>query len=447
MTSSIIIPSLTPFDQRLVAGLQQSQSDLNVVTGRSLRHRLSQGWNAGTFSATDATPGTQFACIPIPTDAYAVRLVFANNLATPYSVTSASVSYGSAVNDYVNPPGGGTWTPITFQHGGADVDDIVLGGTTRNLTVAAAGAADPNTGSAFVPNYAYSDFVPVYPVAPASGGVRFLFIRTYSPAQTRTRGYGTGQDVSQHAVVWAGNPAINNGFDSNTAAIGNADFATTPGVVGSFSIGIGTPLFVAIEYLSATPSVQLYTLGDSQMEGATTVSGLSNFVRLAQVKISTPTLPVELKGGAWGGQPSDTWWPMGVKSLSTITPSIAVLQAISGNDTGTIPGYMRGLGRSISFANKVRQAGGIAILCTPFPRPSWDPTMWAQCRAEVLKLQGTQSGLIIFDTCVGIGSMTNGVYDRNYLPGMSNDNLHPNDAAHAILAANFTPLLKQLLKL
>ena len=389
---------------------------------------------------------------PIPSDAYAARIVLGNNVATAWNVTSACIAPSDSVSDYVNPTvagnttaGAAGWTNLTFVGNGVDSENIVLAGATRTATVPAAGGADPMTGSTIVPTYFYSDFVPIAPITP-SPTIRFLFVRVAIPNEAYTRNLWQPGSTSSGPNAWTGNAALNSGFDASIRSGWMLDLATTPGI---FSEGSTSPtqtgVICSLEYMSLVPGINLLTMGDSQIEGATTSGGgCSNFVTLSGTALSTPQLPICVKAGSWGGQPSDTWWPMFEKILSTTPPSVAVFQSVSGNDTPGA-GYFRGLARTLAAAKKVQDCGGVAIICTPFPRPAWGITSWKMIRAEVLKLGASSSNFLLFDTCVGTGSKTSGAYDCSFLSGMSTDGLHPNDAAHAVMAANFMPMLRQII--
>ena len=406
------------------------------------RHRAAMGFEAGVFaSPAIGAVATFFSVWPIPSNAIAARIVTAN-IGSSWSITSAAIALSNGVGDYVNPPDSAPWVSVTYDRGGVDSPAIVYGGATRNFTHPSAGSADPLTGVTGVPSYSYSDFVPLLPPSSSAGAMKFLFARVCIPNGAYSRsGFVPGLGAL------TGVPANNQGYDASIRST-TGDLATAPGVFGAGGTSANVAgVICAIEWITAAPVVQVMTVGDSQIEGATTPGGILNFVTRATLAMNSADTPMAINACAFGGQPSGMWYPMALKKIASAPPSICFIPAVSGNETfsGSNAVYMMGLARSLDLARQVRAAGGVPVLfMLPRGASGFPIATFQMLLAAAQDLASSGYGFLWFDACAGIGSKTSGQYDGRFLSGMSDDDLHPNVAAHTILAANLAPLLRQL---
>ena len=67
---------------------------------------------------------------------------------------------------------------------------------------------------------------------------------------------------------------------------------------------------------------------------------------------------------------------------------------------------------------------------------------WRAVRNAILALR--ESGAIVLDAAALLGRTSGAALDGTYLPRYTDDQAHPNDAGHAIIASELLPILRNI---
>ena len=383
-----------------------------------LRHR--RVWRPWGFGLRAYDPGSTSLLVALEAEFTAVRVIYANDTATPYTVSAVAVCPTTAQGDGVNPNGGAAWVPVTTSKGGANSPDLVFGGSGRSLTVPA--------GTEVSPGLAYTDWVPVQSLQRADGGGQpMLLLRSYVAAGQAPRGqlqplaWGVEQQSGRN-IFWA--------------SLGSADLVTTPPNNTSAS-GVLAIAPWAIEYQTRR-GLTLLCLGDSLVAGTTTVSDRWSFPLRACYQISTPDLPVTCAMVAFGGKNSADFHALAAKGMEAFEPEAVLIPLRTPNDGTDVAST---LARAYALAQTAARRGTIPIFLGPFPQGAvaggnLEATITAQeQRAKSL----IASGSLVFDAMPYLG------IPRAFNAGFTIDDLHPNDAGHTALTTPFASVLRSLL--
>jgi hypothetical protein len=101
-------------------------------------------------------------------------------------------------------------------------------------------------------------------------------------------------------------------------------------------------------------------------------------------------------------------------------------------------------------AESCTRIGAVPVFLTPFPRDPGGMTPvqvgpWLKLRDSIMTLRET--GAVVLDATDLFGRRSEGVLDGRYLPEYSNDDAHPNNAAHAALAGCLARVIEGLYEL
>jgi hypothetical protein len=335
------------------------------------------------------------------------------------------------------PTGGAPPSRIYFDHAGADVPMINPGGFQRSFGV------PPN--SANVTNHPrqpfviqWSDFAPCTSVRPVDGGTRpllFIYITVASPSIS-----------SDTCRLRAGNhdPVALRGRYSyrGVAWDGGRDWADNPGGTGWKEAGNAFGPLFCLQYLTANPGIQVVLSGDSLVSGPTN-DVYSTSVHRAAWDLSTPARPIEVANLAWWGGSWSVYGNLLLKNAAALRPSVVAYQPLSRNDGHGVEKLHLLLARSLMLADQMQILyGAKAIYNSAGCEPSWDGDAKAiegfvDLRARLADI-AEASGVPVID-----GPSVLGPADApwNYLPGLSNDNVHLNFAG----AERVVPLARHAL--
>lgn len=413
-----------------IPGQELAAEDLNdafaerqrQATRINLRNR--RAWRIWGNDLVPLTPGrTTSLMMSLESEFVAARAVFVNNTATAFTVNAVAFAPSSAPGNTVDPVGG-TWVLATTDGGGANGEDIVIGGTARSLLVPA--------GSVAKPSFAFTDWVPVQSLSRTDGGVYPLLLqRTYiaggSPVGTIA------------ALTWEGDAAA--GRVHRFGSLGNSDQATTPGAAASL-VGDARLAPWAVEYMTRRGLTLLVT-GDSLEGGVATYQDRWPFALRVAQRLSTPDFPITAVIAAMGGKNSSEYGPLCRGAIDALLPEAVLIPLRSPNDTGAsgVPDYNGSLLRALFLAQHAMRRGSVPILVGPMPQgavPGGNlERIIKEQNARALSYLG--SGALLFDPMPYLGVFS------DFFPGLSGDRLHPNDAGHAALDYPFGELLKTLL--
>jgi lysophospholipase L1-like esterase len=214
-------------------------------------------------------------------------------------------------------------------------------------------------------------------------------------------------------------------------------------------------VIAAIQVLTTKPCLVGMNVGDSHHSGAGSTSAFSNYllqqVFYCKAGLNTRT-PLGIINTALGGLNSAQFLSRFLKHLPSFHVDYVVLPGWSFNDHDVRRGRPeqdneKFFGRLMFAANEVTLAGAIPIFLTPFPR---DPARmtgdlykaWADLRARILDLR--RHGCIVIDCGILLGRMVDGTLTGTYKDRLSDDDVHPNDAGHRLIADKLEYVLSSL---
>jgi hypothetical protein len=413
------------------AGLQQVLRRTNCIT-----------WSPnGTLRLRPRTlAGTACLAIGCGHDFDAIRVgmpVAASAPAPAFDTLLACVS--SNWSDGFNPDGG--HTPVRLRL--AEATD------SAHRFAPEAAAVGPSGDNHFpdIPLWAWTEWTPLASAPPdPSTGLRVLMIRAHAPeggdvvfANGQFQLYRDDVAANHGFEVWMG--GVNNGWDLTDFRVFKPELLLVNNPVN------GTPM-VSVQFRTRVAGIVGMSSGDSHQSGTATNSQMNGFLLQATTLLGAAhvgRIPFGLVNDAFGGARSPEFFARTRARLDDIQPSYVVLPGWSYNDhqPGSDPAEIDGalFDRLEVTAAAVRTAGALPIFLTPFPRNSeamTEPLLraWLIQRDRILRLG--RSGEEVIDAADLLGARhtarRDGELVGSYLPGLSNDGIHPNDAGHGRIA-------------
>jgi hypothetical protein len=392
--------------------------------------------------------GTTALTIGCPDDFHAVRLGFPNITPDPWAITRVIGRASTTFNDYVNPTGGGAWTSFTFAMDGRADERIVTRPDAPTRIIVAGNAPDPATGEAAEPVWTFTDWVPLASLPPdEASGMRVLMLRALVPSEQLVC-YANGQ-----LRALTGNAALNGGYDCFIGGLKHDyDRVSDPAKSARDTTAqwhdnqlVSGGMFPLVQFLTTRAGIVGMATGDSHHQGTSTTEQFSNFLFRATARLgaaSVAVMPFGMVNCAVGGLSSPRFFARLDALLPIVRPSYAVLPGWTFNDRAgpehagqTVMALF--LARLLASVERCRRLGVEPVILTPFPRDAASMTPvqlgpWHLLRQSLLGLR--RQGTIVLDATSVLGRQTGGVFDGTYLPGMSRDAIHPNDAGHAAVA-------------
>lgn len=403
--------------------------------------------------------GTEFRCLDIPDDFYAVRVGFMNRTTSTYAVTLIKAAGSAPTESYITPVDedgvaltAADWSTLTTLGAGANGTELVtVSGAPTALTVLA-NATDANTGKTDNPAYSMTDWVACESRgADPVTGMRRLMIRALVPSSQNVTYNGESPTTG-----WDDNPAVNKGYFSWVGGKdNNADYVTDPTTAnalpntGNTQISGNGPIMAFVQVMTRRPCVQGINGGDSTMAGALTNGGIYNMSLISATTLGQEFVghvPISNVNAATGGAPNSVFFPCLQDILPIVQPTYCILPGWSSNDLNVdnlTPDEMvaQFSARLSLAADAARAVGAVPIYCTPWGDDSMtedERVAWRELRARVLSLAVT--GNIVVDQFALCGDVTTGVYAS----GMAYDGLHPTDEANVRATQLLIPAIKRV---
>jgi hypothetical protein len=425
------------------------------------RNRLTKTLGSGLFAKTEfpgpLAPVTFLHIIPIEAPCYAVRLGFANCYDLTMAISKASVypsdSYsvlaegdnaglkdGTHGATYrVAPTGDAGGCRIYFDHAGADVGTIGVGGAERGLMLGGDGTNVENKPRAFT--IQWSDFAPCTSIPRADGGKQhLLFVYVTIASSSMVQGAAGVFDVTNaDSLAHRGRH-----FWLGRAAGTGADHADNPTATAYRPWAIA-PLF-AIQYLTPSMGIQGVLNGDS-LTAAPMNDRFSTPLHRAAWDLSTPDLPIEIASMAWGSTGAAGYEVMLRNNMAALRGSFVAYQPISRNDTFNAAGLQLLLAKALANADAFRASYGSATLwniagCIPSAEGNPRQTHAFTDMRSRLQALTLSSGVPLIDAPAVIGQPDS---PWLYRAGMSDDDTHPNFAAAETVVPRATAALRKLI--
>lgn len=432
-----------------------------IVTKRIMR-RLNRytfapnGWLRSVQGPGTGLWGTQFLTVGCPDDFYAVRIGFCNITASPYVVPRIVVCPSASWNDCAHPNGGRSPVALTTASAGADADGIVTAPDAPTRLVVAASRVDGTSGETTVPAWSWTDWCPVRSATPdRDTNMRILMIRhTVETSQGASVTYSNGMFRG-----WSGVRSVNRGYDYFCGGLKNGRDRTDFGAVNADLLRPNTlvngSFACAVQFLTQHPGIVGMTTGDSHHQGTTSTSEFNGYLAQLSVALGQEhigAVPFGWANCAVGGAVSQQFFAYLRALMSHVHPSYVILPGWTANEMNEsicadATSNDRFFARLLQAADLVRLNGAVPIWLTPFPRNEAfmrpdQQRAWQDLRQTILELRA--SGELVVDATAVLGRQTDGAFDGTYLPAMTTDHVHPNDAGHAAVADLLKPVVRTL---
>ena len=365
------------------------------------------------------TPTTYELTLPLEADASALRIGLGNITPTPYRLDGICVSQSDGWQPKTTPG----WVYPSFSSQKASIPDRSAPGP---WPVEVPANSKNATGATNVPTIIWSDWIDYETHATERPQ---LVLRALIPVQTLPMVSAGGLEGR-----------VDDPVTGKARLIGErcfpGDYVTDPKTpLPSPQSTPFAPIF-AIQYRIAVPGVQIVIGGDSHLAAWTT------FIQLAAWELSHPTRPIAVWNAAWGGQPSNTFWPCLDEAIFETQPSICVIQGWTANDGMNPIADNAYLDRVRESVRRTVQSGAIPIIVKGLPRDLFgkpELVSWLQINKE-LDLLSSQA--LVFDPDPYVEDPTRA---GNWLPQYSRDAIHASFAGNQDLAQPFERLLEPLL--
>jgi hypothetical protein len=359
---------------------------------------------------------TYLLTVTLEAPADALRVGLADTTSVPYQLG------GICCREYAHQPG--AWA--FFEFGSPDPDRIKPIGKARQ-PFEVPGNTQDQTGAKNVPLIVWSDWIG-YKTSDSAQRPDVQF-RVLVPPQTLPMTFPVGPGNLSKVL-----PDVAVRLVQQSQAAG--DFVSAPDAPApQWQPTNYAPMFV-IQYQSRVPGVQIVMGGDSHL------SGWFNFVQLAALRLSTPSLPIAMWNTAWGGQPSNTFWPTEDEAIDAAVPSVTVIEGWTANDGMHPAADDAYLGRVREMAARTTAAGGIPIILKGLPRNlfgSSELTSWQRINHA---LDTLVPGALVFDANAVVEDPQRAGCWR---PEFTDDLIHPNLRGNLALVDPFETLLRGLL--
>ena len=373
--------------------------------------------------------------------------------------------------------GSNQWQPISA--GAASTSAFVQltqAGSNTILPATYAGAKVQTNPPSFY-NVTWTDWAKVSSIPRADGGSRpLLLIRTYLPAACSRATYFNGPAAADFSTLYANATGMSMVFNeqsggSNTIGAGNWNnygAGTVYDESNASSRSIIAPAYV-IQARFRGNVLSVAAVGDSTVAGAaissSSMAWFQNFLfQLSRswAGSSKPILPINL---GWAGMPAEDSVNSSAGHGSYLAnfqyavsqglvPDVAVYLPFSVNDINYVFGNNYDasgvlsfvMSRAAEFVSTCQSNGIVPILMTAWPKPIGATTNDARGKSNTAIRAMANAGIMVLDVdaICGTGAATN----RSWASGFSDDSptyTHPNQAAHAAVAASLATLLSRVI--
>ena len=393
------------------------------------RRQLSFGLRSSEMRVVDVESDTTYLLTaPFETNATAVRIGLGNILPSSYHLDGICF----AECEFAESWSASKWAYFSFPDAIASDEDVAPASTPQKITVP--GNRISFTGATNVPTIYWSNWMK-YKTSVNSNRPQMLF-RALVPPQRLPLTFPDGPGDFRKFVPESAPRQI-------AQMEIQGDYVTTPLLPPKNARDSAyCPIFV-IQYRTGTEGIQIVAGGDSHLNSWHT------FFEQAAVGLSVPSLPISVWNTAWGGQSSNTFWPILDQAIDFCSPSISVIQGWTANDgvravDGTRAAVDQAyLVRVKESAERTMRLGGTPIILKGMPtkylRRSGALASWLTVNQQ---LDNLVPGAIVFDPNPYVEASDQ---KGSWRFGFSDDAVHPNLAGNTELRAPFEGLLQSLM--
>ena len=391
-----------------------------------LRNRLTFGFRSAEMRVATVTEEmTFFVTAPFEAPPTAIRIGFGNTTGVPYRISGACCCEGNGWQ----PKAGAPWSYLSFYNDGKQ--DVKQPAARPQACVVPGNLSDGATAQGLLDIH-WSDWISYR--TQSRQRPQMLF-RILVPQQQLPLNYwisagnvGRWVPGSPVRLIEVRGVAGDQITDPGTMPLPvPQQVATAPPQL--------SPLYV-VQYLTATPGLQIVMGGDSHL------TAYNTFAFLAAIELSTPALPISFWNVAWTGKPSGVFSPILDAAVREAEPSITVIEGWSANDGMRAAPDQAYLARVREIAAHTQREGGVPIILKGMPRHLFGTPELASWQRVNRELAGLVPGARVFDPLPFIEDP-----DRpgDWRRGMSDDQIHPNGLANATLRGPFEAALRQLM--
>lgn len=400
------------------AGPLSADSLQGLVSGAGNPYR----WNTGIRSwaqeaATNAASNQTFGVVTaVERDYDAVRVILQHVDTNAISGVLVAVAAGG---DYAgNKNGAGlTWVNATF--GGSASGTLPAGAAAR-------------------PSLLATDWISLQSVARTDGGaLPLIYARAYLPNGANPVSLINASAASQLNAVSDGRVTYST-MNAGDCITMPANFVST---TSRDFLAI-----LAIQYRSRGKICSYAAFGDSITRGNTTSVAYRSWAELAAISRSQAGVPTQAGNFGWSGQQIAAIYNRAADLIPLLKPPMAVMPVFSPNGGPPTQAFIDNArfytGQFIALcqANVV-----IPVIWTPAPNngasySAAQDNLRKTIAADVRTLYRGVAAYFDADA-----ALSDGATPASFLPGLSTDGTHPNDAGHAVMGARFvSDVLAQL---
>lgn len=393
-------------------------------------------------SLTNVNSGTTYAqawAVESPFDY--VRAIMANDYLASYEIEGLAFAPSAKRNDDALPITAADaaipFVRATFGNGGAFTALADQPASPSAQTLVVPGVLDTNDSPN--PVIVASDWVACSSIDRADAGqtLPLLFTRYKNNAATTGRGVqGIAADDYTNAAKW---PAVSQGRMIRCQRRASNWFTNGNLWTGTLAEQALLPI-LGIQTMSRVAGITVMTLGDSLVEGRTTVINANSFGHQACCLVSTPAKPVTHIAGGWAGQTYANTYERGMRQIDLFRPSILMLFAVSLNGGSNDPAKFAAMKVQFDTLVGYAKARNVRVIAVTYPPYNLaEPTdLLVRGSNDELRFRAAagEFGLCDYDArvCIRDGS-GNVVFPRRMIAEfLGSDFAHTGDLGHIAVA-------------
>lgn len=196
-------------------------------------------------------------------------------------------------------------------------------------------------------------------------------------------------------------------------------------------------------FLKDRKSVLFLGGGDSNMVGEFTLTGYNNFARKISQRFNVEQFQTDYCNVGRGAAQSENSYPVLVAKIAQYKPSVAFLQAFSGNNTMDATQYAASIERVYDFLNVCKANNAIPVIMSCMPkntRTGGEAPLMLSMRTQIADICADE-GIVHIDAMALLGSAADiTVFAAQY--NGDGTGLHSNEAGHQLLADTYYPSVR-----
>lgn len=391
-------------------------------------------WTGSDARVVTGTTGmASVVCIQMDQPFTEVQLDFFNpDITAPSQMDSVEVFTSASAANAVP-----TGSPVTLTFGGVAATSaapIMVPAGTQGAATTGTPASDQVLANR-QPGHLASDSVPLVSVPRTDGGAGYLLYIRVRTAGAFAITNTSSQFAANYATGWMG---ISGGRDfKNWTLVGSSTWATRPNASDALT---AAHLCVAARTKTTARALNVLSIGDSIRQGFATNTGFNSALRNAK-RLNTAITPIAVINAAIASSQSASMVVNAKKWIDFFKPDVVLVPAFTGNDMPSATPVDQALldasyARAMEVVTYAQAAGAKVIIDLPIPYSRF--TAATEPLITAYRQRWKTAGFTCFDAYDALG---NGATPQAIQSQYSADNVHPNDAGHAVGGGILLPLL------